>query len=344
MIHKLAVWLLTTALLGCTFPDAKADPLLIHLNPATVQLDEDAHRALSDMLEKLETVWSLEEPDTLSSLLDAGRGRLLWIALHCDSLRYGDYLRSAMANSGPYREFQSRVWNGLRARAHGLLEFNGQRASLVRCGNGTSRIVSLGKEIKMPRMENMERHPEHPFLDEILVLSLLTPLSWKDPIFDPWREVDALESKRLWENFKPGKASGLSLIEGERNPRDIDARLDSLFENDPRLQEIGWLKKRIVKKAMRNAMLEMGILLDAWDEYRRQSLTDTHASGVPRCPLPGRAVLRLIFLRENSFSPRWQFALCLPSSVQDSNPFTLSTEPGYMDWLAHYKRWRKESS
>lgn len=337
------ILVLATLSLGGLPPTGEASPSILPLDPAASRLGSEDISDLAGLVSQLERDWSSGDLDSLWSRMDRGRGRQLWTVLHRDSLRYGDAFRAAMADSGRYDDFQQSVWEALAPRVHGLLEFSPRRASLVRSGSGRSRIVFLGEARPMSQVENLERHADHPFLGEILILSLLTPLDWSDPLFDPCRGAADSIAPLPWVSFCPAANTGLPLFDTRMDEAAIDARLDSLFHADPVLKSLGWLKKRIAKKAMKSAMNEIRLLTSAWDEYLRQKDAGRVAPGAPACPLPGKAVLRLVFLRENSFSGQWRLALCQPSELQDGSSYTLFLEPGFDAWFTQFRKWRDEN-
>ncbi len=333
--------LLGLALLEST-PAICAECLSYDLNPASVNLgDEEIHR-LSGLISQFDNAWSEMPSDSLWPLLDTGPGAKFWTVMRRDSLRYSDCFRSALADSGTYREFQQSVWVKLRSRLHDLLDFHPRRASLVRSGDGVSKLVFLDKFSLLGRVENMEKHADHPQLNEILILSLLTPIDWQDPLFAPWREAEARQDGIPWQDFAPGRQDGMNMLPKLRDKKGVEAQVDSLFRADGRLKSLGWLKKRFVKKAMKMAMMEMLSMEAAWEEIRRQE--DGLLGDAPACPLVGKTVMRFVFLRKNSFSRHWSLALCFPSSVQTANQVPLSCEPGFADWYERFKKWRKESS
>ncbi len=341
MRRKILPWMFIVHL--AAVPAAFAsEALVLELDPAASQLDDDKLAELGALLARFEKTWATQPVDSLWPLMDAGRGSRLWTVMRRDSLRYGDCFRSALADSGRYRDFQERVWRSLRPRLHGLMDFAPRRASLQRSGDGASRTVFLDTPMLLGGSENLERHADHPFLGEILILSLLSPLDWKDPLFDSWRQAEARVEAIRWQDFKPGHREGMALLPDVRDEKGVEAQIDSLFKADERLKSIGWLKRRFVKKAMKMAMMESLALESAFEEFERQVRGEF--GDAPRCPLPGRAVMRFVFLRENSFSRTWRLALCLPSSVQAASHVPLSGEPGFHRWYAEFKKWRKESS
>ncbi len=319
-----------------------ADRLIYDLDPAAVSLDDKEIERLSDLISQFENAWSDMPSDSLWKFMDAGPGAKFWTVMRRDSLRYSDCFRSALADSGKYRDFQKTVWDQLRSRLHGLLEFHPRRASLVRSGDGVSKLVFLDNFSLMGRVENMEKHATHPQLNEILILSLLTPIDWQDPLFAPWREAEARHAGIPWQDFNPGLQDGMSMLPKMKSKKGVEAQVDSLFKVDERLQSLGWLKKRFVKKAMKMAMFELLSMEAAWEEIQRQE--DGLLGDAPACPLVGKTVMRFVFLRQNSFSRHWSLALCFPSSVQTANQVPLSCEPGFADWYQRFKKWRKESS
>jgi len=319
---------------------AGAEPLILDLRPGRQTLEKKELAALVRLLEELEKAWTQQPADSLNLLLDREWGREFWRALHSDSLRYGDYLRAAMADSEGYDAFQTRVWRRLRSGRHELLGFNSRRASLFRCGSGKSKLVGLGKFASIMDIENMERHPEHPLLGKILVLSLLTPLDWSVPDFKPWREAEESVSSLPWEDFKADGDLGASPGRELHGKKAIDAHVDSIFKSDPDVKELGWLQKHLLKKVMKMALTEMDQMQQALQEYQAQK-TGLGEPGAPPCPLFGHAVMRLVFLRDEAASSRWRLVLCLPSSLQDHDIFPLYTEPGFADWYDRLNRWRK---
>ncbi len=341
MLRKLPLWILI-AFLSLAASSFASEPLVFELDPSSFQLDGENLAELGELLGRFEKTWATQPFDSLWSLMDAARGARLWTVMRRDSLRYGDCFRAALADSGRYRDFQERVWRELYPRLHGLMDFDPRRASLVRSGDGASRTIFLDSPMLMNGSENLERHADHPFLGEILILSLLSPLDWNDDLFAPWRLAESRVEGIPWQDFRPGRGEGMNLLPDVRDEKGVDAQIDSLFRADERLRNIGWLKKRFAKKAMKLAMMESLSMESAWMEFERQS---RGAIGdAPLCPLPGRAVMRFVFLRENSFSRKWRLALCLPSSVQSASHAPLSSEPGFHRWYAEFKKWRKESS
>ncbi|MBC8366878.1 hypothetical protein H8E52_05640, partial [bacterium] len=299
MIQKSIKGILLCLILLPVSPAFSENHLSYDLDPATASLDDKEIDHLAGLISQLELAWSELPSDSLWPLMDVGPGAKFWTVMRRDSLRYSDCFRSALADSGTYREFQQTVWSKLRSRLHGLLDFHPRRTSLVRSGDGINKLVFLDKLSLVGRMENMEKHATHPQLNEILILSLLTPIDWQDPLFTPWREAEARHSGIAWQDFNPGLQDGMSLMPKVRDKKGVEAQVDSLFQVDERLKNIGWLKKRFVKKAMKVAMLEMLTMEAAWEEIQRQE--DGLFGDAPACPLVGKTVMRFVFLRKNSF-------------------------------------------
>jgi hypothetical protein len=238
---------------------------------------------------------------------------MLWKALASDTCRYSPIFDGM--GDGSYREWQESLWLEGKNLTFAMSDTPSlaENKSLFESRSHFSTLVSLGSFDPFSVWGNEEKHSDHPFLDRVLVLSVLSPLG-------PPGDFAVKEEPRSSCSLIPGLPT-FSLGNGESRDQ-VSSRLDSLLREHPRLKKVGWLKRILIRKSLRKAALELRDREMIWQKYReRQSRGEA-------C-LSGHSVLRLVYLREGSVSAKWRLSMILHTGINDGTALDLSREPGY---------------
>lgn len=333
---------------------AGAGPLVLELREDLRHLGGGERERLERLLEDVLAGLAGGDATGFAARFDGERGALLAARAVDSTLAYpeplGRWLAAAAADSaGEATAPGAAALADLHRALAGLpsaLPPKGQRAerlALVRVDSLHAAPLHLRPGLQPLRLAHKGRLDADPRFAPILLLSLPTAIPWEDPRCDPWRQPAAPGGGAC-----PVMPGALALdIDPWAGRAEREAFLDSLFASEPVLAEMGWLKRRFVRKGLAGLLASLMRQQAAFGECRFQR----GASPPPPGPPPGAAgppptwalgdpaILRLLLLPDGDAPGRWRLALAWLSPLVLEDFASATLEPGYGDWLREYSAW-----
>lgn len=344
---------------------AGAGPLVLELDREARQLGGGERERVAHLLADFAAALATDDSTAFAARFDAeAAGRLV----HCAA-------DPALAYPEPLGAWLAALQEGAASRAEaapggGSVEIAavaGAHERLRRAFAGApADLLPPGAALAIVRADSLYATPLHlrpglqplrlahkgvlnpdPRLSPLLLVSLRTGIPWEDPRCDLWRPAHAPGGGSC-----PALPGALPLeLDPWSGPAAREALLDSLFANEPALAELGWLKRRFVRKGLSGLLTSLARQQAAFAECRTQrgegpALGGPEAAGpppgagaAPRCALGDDAILRLLFLPSVSDPDHWRLALAWLTPLMLADFASATLEPGYGDWLAAYTKW-----
>ncbi len=360
--HGAGAGILLAALLALLHAPASAAPLHLDFDPGSPSLGRSERQQIENLLDELRAVWSRGDSSAFAAHFDATRGVLLGARLRdeADRLRYppcfAGYAQGPGRGTAGKREALRRALAGALERVLPPAHDHETRLSLVHSDSSRSVLPGLHEGRLPATVPHEGMCDSHPMLREMLMLSFLTELPWRDPLFAPWRASAG-------ETPAARSAPGVSCAVDQGLPHfglgpwardeEIAAWADSLLEHGESFADAGFLKRKFLGLMLRKMGERARVLLGAHAEYVRQrapgearvhaSRRDSLAGRAPDCPLGEQAVLRLVFLPDSAREDRWLLSLLLVSELDATRADRLLLEPGWSAWLETYGAWHLET-
>jgi len=334
---------------------AGAGPLVLELDREARQLDGGARTRVERGLADFAAGLAAEDSAAFVARFDDERAALLVQSAADSALVYpeplGAWLAALQAVAAPLAPAGpapgggfAAVHEALRrafAAAPAALAPPGASLALVRADSLHAVPLHLRPGLQPLRLAHGAALARDPRLSPLLLLSLRTAIPWRDARCDPWRSPAAPGGGSC-----PALPGALPLeLDPWAGPAAREALLDSLFANEPALAELGWLKRRFVRKGLSGLLTSLARQQAAFAECLHQRGEapaplgpPPGAKAPPRCALGDEAILRLLFLPATE-ERRWQLVLAWLTPLALVDFATASLEPGYGDWLAAYAKW-----
>ncbi len=337
---------LLVAILAWLPPSAGAGPLVLELREDLRHLGGGERKRLERLLEEFAAGLANADAAGFAALFDGERGALLLARAADSALAYPEPLArwlagSASAGAAGYKSLHSAF-----AAAPEVLLPEATRAdqlAIVRVDSLLAIPLHLPPGLQPLRLAHQGRLDADPRLAPLLLLSLPTAIAWTDPRCDPWRREAAPGAGTC-----PVIPGALALDADPWAGRAArEAFLDSLFMSEPQLRELGWLKRRFVRKGLSSLLASLAHQQAAWRECRFQRGDAPPPPGPPpganeappTCSLGDPAILRLLLLPDGGKPDRWRLVFAWLSPLVLEEFASASLEPGYGDWLADYSDW-----
>lgn len=334
---------------------AGAGPFVLELDREARHLDGGARTRVERLLAGLAAALAAEDSAAFAAHFDGERAALLVQSAADSALAYpaplGAWLAALQAGAAPLAPAGPAPGGGFAAAHEALrrafaaasaaLAPPGASLALVRADSLHAIPLHLRPGLQPLRLAHGGALARDPRLAPLLLLSLRTAIPWRDARCDPWREPAAPGGESC-----PALPGALPLeLDPWAGPAVREALLDSLFASEPALAELGWLKRRFVRKGLSGLLTSLAHQQAAFAECRYQRGEapaplgpPPGADAPPRCALGEAAILRLLFLPAAE-EKRWQLVLAWLTPLALADFASASLEPGYGDWLLAYSAW-----
>ena len=334
-------------------PSAGARPLVLELREDLRHAGGGERKRLARLLDELAAGMAKADSAGFAALFDGERGELLLARVADSALAYPEPLARWLSGSTAARAAASAAGHELlrlafAADPEALLPeaTHAEQLALVRVDSLLAIPLHLPPGRQPLRLAHKGRLDPDPRLAPLLLLSLRTALPWADPRCDAWRR----------EAVPGGGACpvipGTLALDADpwAGPAARAAFVDSLFATEPQLSEMGWLKRRFVRKGLSSLLASLAHQQAAWLECRFQRGEAPPAPGPPpgadgpppTCALGDPAILRLLLLPDGGEPDRWRLVFAWLSPLVLEEFASASLEPGYGDWLADYSAWMEK--
>ncbi|MBM4117058.1 hypothetical protein FJ251_04830 [bacterium] len=338
---------------------AGAGPFLLELDRQARRLDGGERGRVVRLLADFAAAVAADDSAAFAARFDTDAAARLVARAADSTLAYpeplGVWLRALRAEAAPLAPAEAAPgggWAGLAA-AHEALRHAFVAAptdllppatvlALVRADSLHALPLHLRPGLQPLRLAHKGVLDPDPRLSPLLLVSLRTAIPWHDPRCAPWRVAVAPGGESC-----PVLPGALPLaLDPWAGPAAREALLDSLFANEPALAELGWLKRRFVRKGIAGLLTSLARQQAAFAECRYQRgagpapLGPPPGAGAPpRCALGEAAILRLLLLPDGGEKDRWRLVLAWLTPLTLADFATASLEPGYGDWLGTYSEW-----
>lgn len=324
---------------------AGAGPLVLELDREARQLDGGARAGVGRLLADFTAALAADDSAALAARFDGERAALLVESAGDSALVYpeplGAWLAMLREERGSVAGTAHETLRRTFAAEPAALLPPAPALALVRADSLHAVPLHLRPGLQPLHLAHGGALAPDPRLSPLLLLSLRTAIPWRDARCDPWRAPAAPGGGSC-----PALPGALPLeLDPWAGPASREALLDSLFANEPALAELGWLKRRFVRKGLSGLLTSLARQQAAFAECRYQRgegpapLGPPPGAGAPpRCALGDEAILRLLFLPAAE-EKRWQLVLAWLTPLALVDFATASLEPGYGDWLATYAKW-----